>query len=110
MIRFINCFEVPVGRDEEFVELWGVVNTYMQGKPGYVGHRLHRSLSDDARYRYINYVEWASPEAWQDAHDDGFRALVSRPGWEPFTTTPALYEVVHSAGTITDVAPAALTR
>jgi heme-degrading monooxygenase HmoA len=103
MVRFINCFEVPVGRDEEFLRLWGEVNDYMQGKPGYVGHRLHRALADGARYRYVNYVEWASPAAWQAAHDAGFRERVGRPGWEHFTTTPALYEIVHAAGTISDV-------
>src|SRR6476659_1104316 len=90
VIRFINCFEVPVGRDEDFLELWGAVNAYMQGKPGYVGHRLHRALSDDARYRFVNYVEWASAEYWQGAHDAGCRELVGRPGWEHFTTTPAI--------------------
>jgi heme-degrading monooxygenase HmoA len=110
MIRFINCFEVPVGRDEEFLELWGAVNTYMQGKRGYVGHRLHRALSDDARYRYVNYVEWASVDDWKAAHDEGFRERVTRSGWEPFTTTPALFEVVHAAGTITDGERATATR
>jgi hypothetical protein len=68
------------------------VNDYMQDKPGYVGHRLHRALSDDARYRFVNYVEWASVEHWAAAHDAGFRELVGRPGWEHFTTTPATYE------------------
>ena len=75
----------------------------MQGKPGYVGHRLHRALADGARYRYVNYVEWASADDWQAAHDAGFRERVGRPGWEHFTTTPALYEIVHAAGTISDV-------
>jgi heme-degrading monooxygenase HmoA len=79
-IRFINLFEVPAGRDEAFRELWGEVNRYMVAKPGYRNHRLHRALADDARYRFINYVEWDSVEAWDAAHDDGFRALVGRPG------------------------------
>jgi heme-degrading monooxygenase HmoA len=110
VIRFINCFEVPAARDEEFLELWGAVNAYMQGKPGYVGHRLHRALSDDARYRFVNYVAWASVDDWAAAHDEGFRELVGRSGWEHFTTTPATYEIVHGAGTITNDEPATLTR
>jgi len=94
-VRFINLFTVPVGRDERFMELWKRVNVYMAAQPGYVNHRLHRALSDDAAYRYVNYVEWDSPEAWESAHDAGFRERVADPGWAEFTTTPALFEIVH---------------
>lgn len=94
-VRFINLFTVPVGRDERFMELWKKVNVYMVAKPGYRNHRLHRALSDDAVYRYVNYVEWDSEEAWADAHDAGFRERVADPGWAEFTTTPALFEIVH---------------
>lgn len=95
MVQFVNCFEVPVGRDDEFVELWRRVNAYMTGKPGYVRHRLNRALRPDARYRFVNLAEWESVGHWQQAHDDGFRALVSGPEWADFPSTPALYEVVH---------------
>jgi heme-degrading monooxygenase HmoA len=95
---FVNCFEVPAGRDEQFLSLFREVNTYMQAKPGYLSHRLHRSLAPDARYRFVNYAVWASPEAWRAAHDDGFRALVTQAAWKDFTTTNALYEVIHEGG------------
>jgi len=94
-VRFINLFTVPVGRDERFMELWTRVNAYMAAQPGYRNHRLHRALSDDAAYRFVNYVEWESEEAWADAHDAGFRERVADPGWAEFTTTPALFEIVH---------------
>ncbi|HZC74227.1 MAG TPA: antibiotic biosynthesis monooxygenase family protein [Jatrophihabitans sp.] len=99
-VRFINLFTVPVGRDERFLELWTRVNRYMAAKPGYRNHRLHRAMSDEAPYRFVNYVEWESDEAWAAAHDEGFRELVGDPGWAEFTTTPALYDIVHegSAG------------
>lgn len=100
MIRFLNCFEVPAGREEEFLGLWTRVNASMAAKPGYLGHRLHRSLASDARYRFFNYVEWETVEHWQAAHDDTFRAMVSGPEWAPFTSTPALYDVVHSGGSL----------
>ena len=94
-VRFINLFTVPAGRDERFMELWTRVNRYMVAKPGYRNHRLHRALSDDAPYRFVNYVEWDSDAAWAAAHDEGFRELVGDAGWAEFTTTPALYEIVH---------------
>ncbi|MFL6139000.1 MAG: antibiotic biosynthesis monooxygenase family protein [Frankiaceae bacterium] len=97
MIKFINLFEVPPGRDEEFLALWSEVNEHMRAKPGYVSHKLHRATSPDARYRYVNYVEWESPEHWAAAHDKGFRERVGRAGWAGITTTPALYDIVHEA-------------
>ena len=97
-VKFINAFEVPAGQESRFMRLWEEVNTYMRNKPGYVSHRLHRSLSTEARYRFVNYAEWASVEAFQAAHDDGFRTLVQKAEWKEYTTTPALYEIVHEGG------------
>jgi heme-degrading monooxygenase HmoA len=95
VIRFINCFEVPPGREDDFLTLFVEVNDFMAAQPGYLGHQLHRSLAPDARYRFVNVVEWESPEHWRDAHGAEFRSIVSRPEWAAFTSTPALYEVVH---------------
>lgn len=77
-----------------------------------LSHRLHRSLSPEARFRFVNYVHWDTVEHWQAAHDEGFRRLVSQPGWSPFTSTHALYEVVHeaSAESSDGQAPAAQPR
>jgi heme-degrading monooxygenase HmoA len=100
-VPFVNCFEVPPGREDAFFALWQEVNAYMAAKPGYVGHRLHRSLSPEAKFRFVNYAEWESAEHWRAAHDDGFRRLVSRPEWSEFPSTPGLYEIVH-AGSAAD--------
>ena len=66
-VVFINLSEVPVGRDETFRGLWQQVNDYMRTKPGYQAHRLHRTVADDARYRYANIAIWESAEAWRAA-------------------------------------------
>lgn len=95
MIKFLNSFEVPSGREDEFLGLWQTVNDSMVTKPGYMGHVLHRSLDPDARYRFVNYVTWESVEHHRAAHDGAFRALVSAPEWRPFVSNPALYEVVR---------------
>jgi heme-degrading monooxygenase HmoA len=101
-VTLINCFEVPTGREEEFFALWCEVNDYMRQKPGYIEHKLHRSLAPDAPYRFVNMARWTSAEHFRNAHDDGFRALVSRPEWKPFSSTPAIYEVVHEASADTN--------
>lgn len=95
MIPFVNCFEVPGGQEDAFLALWREVNAYMAGKPGYVSHQLHRSLLPEARFRFVNYALWESVEHWQAAHDEGFRQLLADPAWRSFTSTGALYEVVH---------------
>jgi heme-degrading monooxygenase HmoA len=95
VVRFINCFEVPAGREDEFLSRFAVVNDFMAARPGYLRHRLHRSIGTEARYRFINYVEWESVEHWRAAHGEAFRALVSGPEWADLVATPGLYEVVH---------------
>jgi hypothetical protein len=62
-----------------------------------VDHGLHRSVPQDAHYRFVNYVTWQSVEHWRDAQDAGSRELVSRPEWAEFPSTPALYQVVHTS-------------
>lgn len=94
-IILVNCFEISNGREDEFFTLWQQVNTYMRDKAGYRGHKLHRSLTPDARFRFVNVAQWASLEDFNAAHDAGFRALVSQPAWGPFRSFPTLYEVVH---------------
>ena len=94
-VTLVNCFEIPAGREEEFLALWKQVNTYMRSKKGYLEHKLHRSLAGDAQYRFVNVAQWESVEDFNAAHDAGFRALVSQPHWAAFRSFPALYEVVH---------------
>lgn len=95
MVTLVNCFEIPAGSEDEFFSLWQEVNTYMRSKPGYLGHKLHRAIAPDARFRFVNVAQWNSMAEFQAAHDEGFRALVSQPQWAPFRSLPGLYEVVH---------------
>ncbi len=100
MVQFVNCFEVPTGQEEEFFRLWKDVNAYMVRKPGYLGHQLHRAIAGPARFRFVNFGLWESAEHWRNAHDEGFRAMLSQPEWSAFTSTPALYDVVHEGGSV----------
>jgi heme-degrading monooxygenase HmoA len=96
-ITLINSFVVPESRDEEFLRLWKQVNAYMQSKPGYLEHKLHRALEPNASFRFVNVARWASIEQFQAAHDAGFRELVALAGWSMFPPNPVLYEVIHEA-------------
>jgi heme-degrading monooxygenase HmoA len=97
VVTLINCFEVPAGREEEFFAGYQKVNAYMRAKKGYVSNKMHRSLAPDAKFRFVNVVQWESREACEAAHDAGFRELISQPQLSGIRSTPALYEVVHDA-------------
>jgi heme-degrading monooxygenase HmoA len=93
-VILINPFEVPERTDDEgFLRGWERAADYMRAQPGFVSTRLHRSLAPDARFRFINVAEWASPQDFQAAvGSEEFRELA---GGGP-QGSPALYEVVRS--------------
>jgi heme-degrading monooxygenase HmoA len=94
---FINCFEVPEGREEAFFAMWSEVNRYMREKPGFVSNRLHRATTPNARFRFINYVLWQTEADWRAAHDAGFRAMVQKPEWRDLKFSGAIFEVVSES-------------
>lgn len=101
-VRLINCFEVPEGTDEAFLAAFRQVNAYMVGKDGYLSHRLHRALAADARYRYVNYVEWQSAKHLAAARDERYVQLTRAVAEAGATSTHALYEIAHEGRAATD--------
>jgi heme-degrading monooxygenase HmoA len=89
----INPFEVPEDVDDDrFLEGWGRAADYMRSRPGFVASRLHRAVSPNPRFRFVNVAEWESPQDFQAAvTSPEFQAMVAGtpPGY------PALYEVVR---------------
>ncbi len=94
-ITVINSFKIPADREGEFFELWKPVSTYLQTKPGYLGHQLHHALAPDAPFQFVNVARWGSMAHFQDAHDTGFRELVERPAWSEFVPHRSVFEVVY---------------
>jgi heme-degrading monooxygenase HmoA len=98
-VTLINSFAVPAGREDAFQELWTATSLYFRAQPGFLSLRLHRALSPDARYRYVNVARWASLADFQAAHaTEEFRRVVSQPAWQEFPSSPALYEVAVEDG------------
>ncbi len=90
----IKPFEVPEDIDDErLLEGWGRAADYMRSRPGFVSSELHRAVSPNARFRFVNVAEWESPQDFQAAvRSPEFRAIAagSPPGY------PALYVVVRA--------------
>jgi heme-degrading monooxygenase HmoA len=94
-VTVINSFEVPAGREREFLELWKKVNAYMQRKPGYLSNKLHRPITPDVKFQFLHVAQWASMAHFRGAHDTGFRELVDHPAWSAFLSHRVLLKVVH---------------
>ena len=96
-VTYINCFEAPAGREDDFLALFAEVNRYMRSKPGYISHRLHHATEPGAHFRFINVARWDSKQNFGAAHDDGFRRLIQQPAWADFPSTGQLVEVINEA-------------
>ncbi|MFC1403049.1 MULTISPECIES: antibiotic biosynthesis monooxygenase [Streptacidiphilus] len=92
-VVFINCFEVPPGREAAFLALWTQIDDFMCAQPGFRWRRLHLSLNPDARLRYVNVAGWESAEQFDAAHGEEFRRLQGQPEWLEFPALPSLYTV-----------------
>jgi heme-degrading monooxygenase HmoA len=97
-VTLINRFVVPDGRDEVFQHLWTETSRYFRAQPGFVSLRLHRAVTPDARYRFVNVAQWASAAQYRAPHlSDEFRHLITQQAWREFPSTPTLYEIVAAA-------------
>lgn len=94
-VMYFNCFEVKPEHEPDFWKLYHAVNGYMSGKPGYISNRMHRALSPDSLYQFINVPVWESAELFYAAHDDGFKAVVAANLWPGFHNEGTLCEFVE---------------
>ena len=95
-VILINPFDVPNGREEECLKAWEKAAAYMRSQPGFISTKLHRAISPDARFHFINVAEWESPDLFQAAiNSEQFRRLTAGTQ-EAFPHYPGLYEVVRT--------------
>ena len=66
-VILINPFEVPEGRDEEFLVHWNEVADQLRREPGFISTKLHKSLDSKSRFRFVNVAEWESREKFEKA-------------------------------------------
>ena len=91
-VVLVNAFEVPEDADERFLAGWDRARETLARQQGYLGTRLHRSVGP-ADFRFMNVARWSSPLM--------FARALKRPEFQqaaqamPFTSHPALYQVVR---------------
>jgi heme oxygenase (mycobilin-producing) len=92
-VVLINAFEVPPDADDAFLASWEATREFLRTQPGYLATRLHRSLSPEADFRFVNIGRYASPQAFQTA--------MGQPEFRQAATAiqhrahPGLYELVR---------------
>jgi heme-degrading monooxygenase HmoA len=78
--------------------MWHAMAAWFRTQPGYLTNQLHRAVTPNATYRYVNVVQWRSEADYQAAHHQPeFLTQVQAPEWREFPNRPALYEVVLAA-------------
>ena len=88
----INSFEGPAGRDEEFVSHVRAAAAGLKEAEGFVSTKLHKSLDDTARFRFVNVAKWTSARHFQLAvQSDAFQAVSRKLN---FAAYPSLYDVI----------------
>jgi heme-degrading monooxygenase HmoA len=98
-VTLMNRFAVRPERDDAFLALWTETSKYFRAQPGFVSLRLHRAVSADGEYRWVNVANWESEAHFRAAHGtDEFRRVVTQPGWHEFPSAPMLFEVVTAVG------------
>jgi heme oxygenase (mycobilin-producing) len=92
-VVLINAFEVPPDANDAFLAAWEATRQFLRDQPGYLATRLHRSLSPDTRFRFVNIGRYESPQA--------FQAAVGQPGFREAAAAiqhrahPSLYQIVR---------------
>jgi heme-degrading monooxygenase HmoA len=88
----INPFEVPPGGDDAFTAAWERAAIVLRHHPGFRASRLHRSLADEADFRWVNVARWETAAAFgAAAQDPEFQAAARA---MPHRGHPMLYEVI----------------
>ena len=74
--------------------LQGAIARHLATQPGYVRTRLHRALSPETGFAFVNVGEWASPPAFQAAtSSEEFQRLAT--ALRDFPAHPGLYQVEY---------------
>jgi heme-degrading monooxygenase HmoA len=95
-VVLINPFEVPKGKEDECLAFWERAAEFMKRQPGFISTRLHRAVSPEARFYFINVAEWESAEHFYAAvGSEEFKRLID-PYMEVFPHYPGLYEVIRT--------------
>ena len=95
-VILINPFQVPEGKEDECLAFWEKAAEFIRRQPGFISTRLHKAVSSEARFHFINVAEWESAEHFQSViESEAFKTLTA-PYMELFPHYPGLYKVIRT--------------
>ncbi|WP_122053752.1 antibiotic biosynthesis monooxygenase [Vibrio sp. Evd11] len=93
-VVLINTFSVEPAHEAATLTYWEDARDVLVKQPGYISTKLHRSLSSDATYRFINVAEWESKKHFHDAIQ-AMRKELPPLKIEGVSADPNLYEIIR---------------
>ena len=91
----IVAYEVAHEDCERFMDSWEKANAYLKEQPGFVSTALHKAVSANPDFRFVNVGCWESADAFRAATQcEGFRNAAGR--LDAFTMHASAYEVVKT--------------
>jgi len=57
-VVLINAFEVPARDAETFIAAWEKTRDYLRTQPGYVDTALHRAITPETEFAFVNIARW----------------------------------------------------
>ncbi len=91
----IVAYEVAHADSERFLDSWEKANDFLRKQPGFVSNALHRAVSANPDFRFVNVSCWENDDAFRSAtqsHD--FQEISGR--LAPFPVHAAVYELVRT--------------
>ena len=95
-VKEITPFEVPAGKDEDFLQGWHEIAERLRPLPGVISLQLHESLDPAAKFRFVAVTEWGSSLLYEAVRDLTSRAFEELRRQMPFAGYPASYRLVAS--------------
>jgi heme-degrading monooxygenase HmoA len=96
-VQEITPFEVPEGKDEEFLKAWSHAAEQVRQAPGVLSVHLHESLDPETKFRFVVVTRWESLQFLEAARSQINQAFVEMRRQVPFAAYPAEYRLLFAA-------------
>ena len=97
-VKLINVFQMPPEQEDEFLKRWTETTQHYARTEGFIETRLHRNTGvGNQTFSFINIAEWASAEAFINAHKEYVPGEESIPG---ISFHPAIFEEIMTTANL----------
>lgn len=94
-LTVIVSYEVAHEDSSRFLDSWEKANDVLRKQPGFVSTALHRAVSANPDFRFVNVSRWENEDAFRSAtQSDEFHGASAR--LAPFALHASAYEVVRT--------------